>query len=167
MKRIKLACEPSNSRISPTVQAGQNNAYTRINSPPINRRGFSGFSSSKFCHMAPKPTLNLEDLYDSIANIFDQAQVSLANHKKNCVALYKLHTKAAAITQPAKKGNGLRLVGEKAFQDVFVDMVNRVLVVKKGPANADRIVKYVGSYVMFMNEKGVIWFTLLLIFFFV
>jgi condensin complex subunit 3 len=34
-------------------------------------------------------------------------------------------------------------------------MVNRVLVVKKGPANADRIVKYVGSYVQFMNEKGV------------
>lgn len=116
--------------------------------------------------MAPKLTLNLEDLHVSIANIFDQAQVSLANHKKNCVALYKLHTKAAAITKPAKKGNGLRLVGEKAFQDVFIDMVNRVLVVKKGPANADRIVKYVGSYVKFMNEKGVLWFTLLLVFFF-
>ena len=114
--------------------------------------------------MAPKPTLNLEDLHESIANIFEQAQVSLTNHKKNCVALYKLHTKAAAITQPAKKGNGLRLVGEKAFQDVFIDMVNRVLVVKKGPANADRIVKYVGSYVKFMNEKGVSRFTLLLVF---
>lgn len=105
--------------------------------------------------MAPKPTLNLEDLRDSIVNIFDQAQVSLANHKKNCVALYKLHTTAAAITQPAKKGNGLRLVGEKTFQDVFIDMVNRVLVMKKGPSNADRIVKYIGSYVKFMNEKGV------------
>jgi condensin complex subunit 3 len=114
--------------------------------------------------MAPKPTLNLEDLYESIANIFDQAQVSLANHKKNCVALYKLHTKAATISQPAKKGNGLRLVGEKAFQDVFIDMVNRVLIVKKGPANADRIVKYVGSYVKFMNEKGMFGFTPLLIF---
>ena len=105
--------------------------------------------------MAPKSTLNLEDLIESIANIFDQAQISLANHKKNCVALYKLHTKAAAVTQPGKDGNGPKLVGEKAFQDVFVDMVNRVLVVKKGPANADRIVKYIGSYVKFMNEKGV------------
>lgn len=105
--------------------------------------------------MALKSTLNLEDLHESIANIFDQAQVSLANHKKNCVALYKLHTKATAVTQPGKNGNGLELIGEKAFQDVFIDMVNRVLVVKKGPANADRIVKYVGSYVEFMNEKGV------------
>ena len=113
--------------------------------------------------MTPKLTLNLENLNDSIANIFDQAQVSLANHKKNCVALYKLHIKAAAITQPAKKGDGLRLVGEKAFQDVFIDMVNRVLVVKKGPANADRIIKYVGAYVKFMNEKGGLYFTLLLI----
>ena len=104
--------------------------------------------------MAPKSTLNLEDLPESIANIFDQAQISLANHKKNCVALYKLHTKAAAVTQPGKRGNGLRLVGEKAFQDGFIDMVNRVLVVKKGPATADRIVKYIGSYVKFMNEKG-------------
>ena len=116
--------------------------------------------------MAPKSTLNLEDLIESIANIFDQAQISLANHKKNCVALYKLHTKAAAVTQPGKDGNGPKLVGEKAFQDVFIDMVNRVLVVKKGPANADRIVKYVGSYVKFMNEKGLLWFTLLLILFF-
>lgn len=105
--------------------------------------------------MAPKSTVNLEDLYESIANIFDQAQVSLANHKKNCVALYKLHTKAAAVTQPGKGGIGLRLVGEKVFQGGFIDMVNRVLVVKKGPTNADRIVKYIGSYVKFMNEKGV------------
>ena len=116
--------------------------------------------------MVPKLTLNLENLHESIADIFDQAQVSLANHKKNCVALHKLHIKAAAITQPAKKGNGLRLVGEKAFQDVFIDMVNRVLVMKKGPTNADRIIKYVGSYVKFMNEKGLLWFTLLLILFF-
>lgn len=114
--------------------------------------------------MAPKPTLNLEDLHESIANIFDQAQVSLANHKKNCVALYKLHTKTAAITQLAKVGNGLRLIGEKAFQDAFIDMVNRVLVMKKGPANVDRIVKYIGSYVKFMNEKGAVLFMPLLIF---
>lgn len=103
--------------------------------------------------MAPKSMPNLDDLHESVANIFDQTQVSLANHKKNCVALYKIHTKAATVTQPGKKG--LKLVGERAFQDVFIDMINRVLVVKKGPVNADRIVKYVGSYVKFMNEKGV------------
>jgi len=106
--------------------------------------------------MAPsKSERVLDDLYESIANIFEQAQASLANHKKNCVALHKIHTKAAEVTQAGKNGTGLKLVGEKAFHDVVVDMVSRVLVVKKGPANADRIVKYVGGFVKFMNEKGV------------
>ncbi|KAF8182055.1 nuclear condensing complex subunit [Pholiota molesta] len=103
--------------------------------------------------MAPPPTL--DDLYESVANIFEQAQGSLANHKKNCVALFKIHTKAAEVTQAAKNGNGVKLVGEKAFQEVFMDMASRVLQLKKGPANADRIVKYVGAFVKFMNEKGV------------
>lgn len=35
-----------------------------------------------------------------------------------------------------------------------MDMVNRVLIVKKGPAVVDRIVKFTGAYVKFMNEKG-------------
>ncbi|KDR80169.1 hypothetical protein GALMADRAFT_62541 [Galerina marginata CBS 339.88] len=108
--------------------------------------------------MAPssksKPDDVLENLYESVANIFEQAQLSLANHKKNCVALYKVYAKTAAVTQPAKNGNGIKLVGEKAFQDVFLDMVSRVLAVKKGPVTADRTVKYVGAFVKFMNEKG-------------
>lgn len=97
----------------------------------------------------------LDDLHESVASIFEQAQSSLANHKKNCVALYKIQTKAAEVTQQIKNGAAEKLVGEKAFQDVFINMVARVLVVKKGPATADRIVKYVGSFVKFMNEKGV------------
>ncbi|KAF8155928.1 nuclear condensing complex subunit [Crassisporium funariophilum] len=108
--------------------------------------------------MAPKADEKvLDTLAESIAAIFEQAQLSLANHKKNCVALYKLHTKAAGVVQPTKRkggGAGIGLVGEETFQDAFVDMVNRVLVVKKGPPGADRIVKYVGAYVKFMNEKG-------------
>lgn len=100
------------------------------------------------------PSAKLDDVHELVAAIFEQTQASLANHKKNCVALFKIHIKAAAITQPAKSGNGVKLVGEKVFQDVFMDMVSRVLVVKKGPVTADRIVKYVGAFVKFMNEKG-------------
>lgn len=100
------------------------------------------------------PSDKLDDVRELVANIFDQAQASLANHKKNCVALFKVHTKAAAVTLPAKNGKGVKLVGEKAFQDAFMDMLSRVLGIKKGPANADRIVKYVGAFVKFMNEKG-------------
>lgn len=100
------------------------------------------------------PPAKLDDVQELVAAIFEQAQASLANHKKNCVALFKIHLKAAAVTQPAKSGNGIKLVGEKVFQDIFMDMVSRVLVVKKGPVTADRIVKYVGAFVKFMNEKG-------------
>lgn len=102
-----------------------------------------------------KSTRVLDDLQDTIAALFDQAQSSIANHKKNCVTLYKLHVKAAAITKPSKAGGtGVKPIGERAFGDVFIDMISRVLPVKKGPATADRIVKYVGAYIQFMNEKG-------------
>ncbi|EAU89293.2 condensin subunit Cnd3 [Coprinopsis cinerea okayama7 len=99
---------------------------------------------------------DLEELPEAIATIFDQVQLSLANHKKNCVALYKLHLRAATVTKTVQKKNGTtstKYVGEKAFADTFLDMVNRVLVIKKGPPAADRIVKFVGSYVEYLNEK--------------
>lgn len=107
--------------------------------------------------MAPKRSFDLEDLSTSIPDIFDQAQSSSATHKKNCVALYKLHCSAALVTESGD-GKGrhaadVKLVGEKAFADIFVDMVSRVLVVKKGIPAADRTVKFVGAYGRFLFEK--------------
>lgn len=106
----------------------------------------------------PPKSINLETLPESIGAIFDQAQLSLANHRKNCVALHKLHHQAASVTQPARNGTALKVIGEKAFGDTFIHMVSRVLVMKKGPVTADRVVRFVGSYVKFMNEKGVLCF---------
>ncbi|KAJ2914546.1 hypothetical protein MD484_g5881, partial [Candolleomyces efflorescens] len=100
--------------------------------------------------------IDLETVHEAIATIFDQVQTSLANHKKNCVALYKLHLRAAEVAKPTQKKNGAtttKFVGERAFADAFLDMLNRVLEMKKGPAAADRIVKFVGSYVQYLNEK--------------
>ncbi|KAF7365576.1 hypothetical protein MVEN_00431000 [Mycena venus] len=77
------------------------------------------------------------ELHAPVAAIFDQAQVSIANHHKNCVALYKFHLKA-------KDG---------AFIDTFLDMLSRVVVVKKGPPTVDRILKFTAQYVRFVNEK--------------
>ncbi|KAG6889138.1 hypothetical protein C0995_003498 [Termitomyces sp. Mi166 len=100
-------------------------------------------------------TLELPDnLTELVAAIFDQAQLSLANHRKNCVALYKLHHQAAAVTQTGNNRAVVRRVGERKFIDLFIGMVNRVLVVKKGPATADRVVRFIGSYVKFINEKA-------------
>jgi hypothetical protein len=48
----------------------------------------------------------------------------------------------------------IRFVGERAFEDCFIDMVNQVPVVKKGISIADRVVKFVAGYIKFLNAKG-------------
>ncbi|KAJ6624265.1 nuclear condensing complex subunit [Mycena sp. CBHHK59/15] len=103
--------------------------------------------------MAPRLESELEPLNASVASIFDQAQNSVANHKKNCVALYKIHAKVSA---PAGSKSNKASVeeGQLAFTEVFLDMLSRVLAVKKGPATADRIVKFVAQYVRYLNEKA-------------
>ncbi|KAL4248656.1 CND3 (condensin subunit 3) family protein [Abortiporus biennis] len=96
----------------------------------------------------------LDNLVASVAKIFDQAQNTAANHQKNYVALYKLQSEASQVTEPAQNGMSIRLVGEKKFEDVVLDMISRVLPVKKGASVADRIMKFFGGYVKFMNEKA-------------
>ncbi|KAL5523222.1 YCG1_1 [Sanghuangporus sanghuang] len=92
-------------------------------------------------------------LPDSLPKIFEQAQVSTANHQKNFVALNKLHSAAVSITAPLQNGIDLQLTGEKAFEDLFIDMIVRILPVKKGATVVDRIVKFVAGYVRFIHEK--------------
>ncbi|KAL5523223.1 YCG1_2 [Sanghuangporus sanghuang] len=106
--------------------------------------------------MAPRAHFDLDQLTTAIPAVFDQAQTSAATHKKNCVALFKLQSASAEVVEPVGRGKKdveVRLVGERAFTEVFMDMLNRVLVVKKSTAAADRIVKFVSSYVKFLNEK--------------
>ncbi|KAJ7510357.1 nuclear condensing complex subunit [Mycena galericulata] len=92
------------------------------------------------------------DLNTAIPRIFEQVQTSTANHQKNFVALHKLHLEAAQKTAPAP--HGVKLVGEREFESVFMDMLARVLPVKKGVTTADRVVKFVGGYISFINERA-------------
>lgn len=87
-----------------------------------------------------------------IPPIFEQVQHTTANHRKNLVALRKIHENAAEFTEKTPKGT--KLTGEKQFNAVFTDMVNRVLAVKKGVAVADRVVKFAASYVAYCTEQG-------------
>jgi condensin complex subunit 3 len=99
-------------------------------------------------------TSKLETLASAIPKAFEQAQNSSANHQKNFIALHKIHLEAAAKTETIHARDGIKLVGERAFEDCFIDMVNRVLVVKKGISVADRAVKFVAGYIKFLNAKG-------------
>jgi condensin complex subunit 3 len=97
----------------------------------------------------------LETLASAIPKAFEQAQSSSANHQKNFIALHKIHLDAAAKIETVRGGESIKLVGERAFEDCFIDMVNRVIVVKKGTSVADRAVKFVAGYIKFLlNAKG-------------
>lgn len=104
--------------------------------------------------MPARTVFSLEDLSSHIPKIFEQVQNTTANHQKNYVALYKLHVDAAKEVQNVQNGKSVKLVGERAFEDMFVSMLSRALPVKKGATVADRIIKFVGGYVKFINEKG-------------
>ncbi|KAJ3982195.1 nuclear condensing complex subunit [Lentinula detonsa] len=101
--------------------------------------------------MPARSSFSLDELAATIAARFDEAQKSLANHRKNCVALHKLHVQASKVKNTG--GGHDILEGELAFGDTFIEMLNRTLAMKKG-AFADRIVRFVGSYVKMVNDKG-------------
>jgi condensin complex subunit 3 len=94
----------------------------------------------------------LETIPSQLAPIFDQVQHTTANHRKNLVSLRKIQEQCSSVTEPTPKG--LKLVGEKAFNTIFIEMVNRILGVKKGVSVADRVVKFVASYVAYATEQG-------------
>ncbi|WWC92262.1 uncharacterized protein L201_007216 [Kwoniella dendrophila CBS 6074] len=83
--------------------------------------------------------------------IFEQVQQATANHRKNIVSLYKLQKQCSTIIEETPKG--IKLIGEKGFNNGFIDMVNRVLPIKKGVSVADRVVKFIASYVAYSTEQ--------------
>lgn len=95
--------------------------------------------------MPARTVLSLDNLPQTLGKIFDQAQNTTANHQKNFVALHKLHAEAAA-----QHGS----LGERTFEQAFLNMLGLVLPVKKGNSVADRIMRFIGGYTKFMNEKG-------------
>lgn len=104
----------------------------------------------KLTYMTPKTSFSLNGLQNAIANVFSQVQISSANHKKNCVNLYKLHVQIAG----SDGRDTAQLVGEDAFVQVFCDMMTRVLTIKKGAAPADRTIRFIGFYLKYINERG-------------
>ncbi|KAF7330334.1 Chromosome condensation complex protein [Mycena venus] len=93
----------------------------------------------------PARTLAPVDLTSAVSHIYDQVQSSTANHQKNYVALHKLHLEAARTKQ---------ISGEREFEAIFQALLARALPIKKGQAAADRVIKFVGGYTKFLNERA-------------
>jgi condensin complex subunit 3 len=104
--------------------------------------------------MPARVAFSLESLSTDVPKIFEQVQLTSANHQKNLVALHKLQTEAAKITESVQNGKSIKLVGERAFEDTLLTMLSRAMPVKKGAAVADRVVKFIGAFTKFINEKG-------------
>lgn len=96
-----------------------------------------------------------ERIPDAIPRIFNQAQQSLANHHKNCAALYKLHNQVISI-YGSPKNTSVCDARELIFEETFLTMIGRVLVIKKGPASADQVVRFIGAYAEYIiNKEGI------------
>jgi len=93
-----------------------------------------------------------EAVHDTVPAIFQQAQHTVASHKKNIVQLHKIQLQAAVYTEPTSKGP--RLIGERIFNTQFLDVLKNILPLKKGTTVADRIVKFVAAFVHYIVEKG-------------
>jgi condensin complex subunit 3 len=102
----------------------------------------------------PSSLEDLDPFISVIPTIFSQAQSSISNHKKNIVALRKIQEKCSLVTMMHSDGQSVKIVGEKAFNNAFIDMVNRVLSVKKGVSVADRVIQFVGKFVAYTVEQG-------------
>ena len=103
-------------------------------------------------NMAPKRASSLDtQLRDKVSSVFDQAQTSTANHRKNCIILYKCQADA---TLTAQRGGKAIINNKDRFSDTFLDLVNRLLTIKKGTPNATRVVLFIIAYVKFSLQKG-------------
>ena len=59
----------------------------------------------------------------------------------------------AQLTFPLEKARAHLIGVDPRFEDIFINMVTRILPLKKGTVAADRIIKFVGGYIKFANDK--------------
>ncbi|KAK0554460.1 chromosome condensation complex Condensin, subunit G [Tilletia horrida] len=80
----------------------------------------------------------------AIASHFNDAQHSLASHRKQIASLAKVHAKIAVTEEMA---------GERAFSAGFLACLDTVLDSRSGLTNADRILKFAASYAAYVQNQ--------------
>ncbi|ORX55366.1 hypothetical protein BCR36DRAFT_347135 [Piromyces finnis] len=83
-----------------------------------------------------------ESFLEEIPNIFQDAQRSLATHRKNAAALRKIIQKHCKNEE-----------NEQLFIKEFYRNLNKILVVKKGQITADRSLKFIVEFIKFSIKK--------------
>lgn len=83
-----------------------------------------------------------DSFLEEIPNIFQDAQRSLATHRKNAAALRKIFQKHCKTEE-----------NEKLFINEFYRNLNKILVIKKGIITADRSMKFIIEFIKFSLKK--------------
>jgi condensin complex subunit 3 len=77
----------------------------------------------------------------TLPSIFNEVQNSVANHHKNATALRTLHLRAA--TDEAS---------QLLFEEKFLEMLSRVISVRKDEPNIDKTLQFVIGYIHLLYE---------------
>ena len=81
-----------------------------------------------------------------IASIFNDAQLSAANHRRNCIALHKIHCSPSLPPSQA-------LEWESQFYYQFFNCVAICLDVRKNEEVAQRLCKFINTYCLYSKER--------------
>jgi condensin complex subunit 3 len=87
-----------------------------------------------------------------IPQIFQDVQKTVSNHRKNAVVLRKFQAQCSNYNKANHSDN----FGENEFNKEFVKNVNKILPVKKGQANVERVIAFIATFVNYCHEKGIL-----------
>lgn len=104
----------------------------------------------------PSAAFKLESVPIVLGSSLEQSQKTATNHRKNVAIVYKLFHQCGSVIERLPNGRGTRLVGEKAFIDALKEGINRVLVVKRGVVEADRVIKFICAFIAHATEQQLI-----------
>lgn len=91
-------------------------------------------------------------LQTAVPTAFEAAQKSTATHRKGAIGLHQRFLACAEVTVQSE--GGIRLTGEKAFQDAIKTAVSRVLDFKRATPAADRVIAFVGALVKYAADQA-------------
>ena len=91
-----------------------------------------------------------------VPHIFQGAQESVTNHRKNAVALRKFQLQCSTYNHADPSISNGNNFGENEFNKEFVRVVNKILTEKKGYLAAERVVEFIVMFVDYCRNKGIL-----------
>ncbi|KAI8141539.1 nuclear condensing complex subunit [Fennellomyces sp. T-0311] len=95
----------------------------------------------------------IASLSSSVPQIFNDAQKPNANHRKHAIALRKIQEQCALLSPiVAGEPHQVDLDGEDAFNKAVIRNINKILQIRKGEPNADRITRFISTFLQYTQQ---------------